>query len=155
MYIIVYIHGVYTWYVRYVYSVYGGPRAKTKSQKWRPPTTMLYRYTTLTFWYIVVQQQCIHILRSQDVKTSWLLDYIPRWLQLHLETFSFNWLPHSLSLVLVFYILYVVTHTNASKQDAKKQDAKDVQHHIRKSELRAVPAKDQESDTVWRPVLPF
>ena len=41
MYIVVYIHRVYKWYIRYVYGIYGGSPAKTKSQKWRPPTTMV------------------------------------------------------------------------------------------------------------------
>ena len=41
MYIVVYIHRVYKWYIRYVYGIYGGPPAKAKCSKWRPPTTMI------------------------------------------------------------------------------------------------------------------
>ena len=42
MYIVVYIPRVYTGYTRYVYSMYSRPPARTKSQKWRPPTTMIH-----------------------------------------------------------------------------------------------------------------
>ena len=41
MWILVYVHRVYKWYIRYVYSVNGGPPDTTKSQKCRPPTTMV------------------------------------------------------------------------------------------------------------------
>ena len=41
MHIVVYKHRVYQYYNRYVHSIYGGLPAKTKSQKRRPPTTML------------------------------------------------------------------------------------------------------------------
>ena len=57
IYIVVYIHRIYKWYVRYVYSIYGGPPAKTKSQKWRPPTTMIgYTWQKLLINWAIVQQ---------------------------------------------------------------------------------------------------
>ena len=34
----------------YAYSIYGGPPAKTKSQKWRPPTTMLQIAYIVILW---------------------------------------------------------------------------------------------------------
>ena len=61
MYIVVYIHRVYKWYIRYVCSIYGGPPAKTKSQTWRPPTTMIgyTRQKLLMNWAISVVRQSV------------------------------------------------------------------------------------------------
>ena len=58
------IHRVYQWYIRYVYSIYGGPPAKTKSQKWRPPTTMSQ---SITCSFETKITACRHLRSSASV----------------------------------------------------------------------------------------
>ena len=47
--VVVYIHRVYTWYIRYVYSTNSAARKRWKSQKWRPQTTIVGNTTLLNF----------------------------------------------------------------------------------------------------------
>ena len=60
IYIVVYIHRVYKWYIRHVYSIYGGPPDKIKSQKWRQPTTMV-RTTAppLHIYRLLKKKRCV------------------------------------------------------------------------------------------------
>ena len=65
MYVVVYIHRVYKWYLRYVYSIYGGPPAKTKSRKLRPPTSM----------HLTIIRTCLFL--SDCVSPSQVCDSLP------------------------------------------------------------------------------